>query len=151
MIELDRLLRQSDPLLVSARDPIRKASHRLNVNVMLCSYYGDNVMCADLAWPDRSIEQIYERGRPLPMFRGAMAKVILANLTPYQLRNMMLWHADEIREAELGRNWDEFRSRMAQLRKDGFCVTRAEVFPGLVGISSPTSMPIGVSLEAWCS
>jgi DNA-binding IclR family transcriptional regulator len=69
---------------------------------MLCSFYGDKVMCADLAWPDRSIDEIYERGRPMPLFHGAMAKIVLANLTPYQLRSIMLWHGERIREAGLG-------------------------------------------------
>lgn len=141
VIELDRLVRRSDPFLVSASAPIRDVAQRLKTNIMLCSYYGDKVMCADLAWPDRSIDQIYERGKPMPMFHGAMAKVILANLTPYQLRNMMLWHADQIREAELGSNWDEFKSRMAKLRKDGFCITSGEVFRGLVGIAAPVFDP----------
>jgi DNA-binding IclR family transcriptional regulator len=82
IIELDRLVRKMDPLLSSASPLIRAASVRLNINIMLCSFYGDKVMCADLAWPDHSVEEIYERGRPMPMFRGAMAKIILANLTP---------------------------------------------------------------------
>lgn len=137
VIELDRLVRKMDPLLSSASPLIRAAGARLNVNIMLCSFYGDKVMCADLAWPDESIEQIYERGRPMPMFRGAMAKIILANLTPYQLRSIMLWHAARIREAGLGENWEDFRSRMTKLRRAGFCMSRAEVFPGLIGISAP--------------
>jgi len=137
VIELDRLVRRADPLLTGASSLIRDVSARLAINIMLCSYYGDKVMCADLVWPDRSIPEIYERGRPMPMFRGAMAKTILAHLTPYQLRNMMLWHGDKIREAGLGDTWDQFRSRMARLRKDGYCVTRAEVVPGLVGIGAP--------------
>ncbi len=137
VIELDRLVRRADPLLTSSSEPIREASSRLNVNVMLCSYYGDKVMCTDLVWPDRSIPEAYERGRPMPMFHGAMAKTILAHLTPYQLRNLMLWHAEEIREAGLGTDWDAFRSGMARLRKDGYCVTRSEVVRKLVGIGAP--------------
>ncbi|MEW6640278.1 MAG: IclR family transcriptional regulator C-terminal domain-containing protein [Pseudomonadota bacterium] len=137
IIELDRLVRKMDPLLTSASPMIRAAAERLGVNIMLCSFYGDKVMCADLAWPDRSVEEIYERGRPMPLFRGAMAKIILANLTPYQLRSIMLWHGERIRDAGLGDNWDDFRSRMTKLRRAGFCVSRGEVFNALVGISAP--------------
>lgn len=137
IIELDRLVRKMDPLLSSASTLIRAASVELNINIMLCSFYGDKVMCADLAWPDRSVEEIYERGRPMPLFRGAMAKIILANLTPYQLRSIMLWHGEAIREAGLGDDWEDFRSRMTKLRRAGFCVSRAEVFPGLIGVSAP--------------
>lgn len=137
IIELDRLVRRADPLLTRAGAPMRDVSARLGINVMLCSYYGDKVMCADIVWPERSVPEYYERGRPMPMFRGAMAKTILAHLTPYQLRNIMLWHGELVREAGLGENWEQFRSNMSRLRRDGYCVTRGEVIPDLVGIGAP--------------
>lgn len=137
IIELDRLMRTTDPLATSARPIMHEVSARLGLNMLLCSYYGDNVMCAEIVWPDHSIAMSYERGRRMPMFHGAMAKLILANLSPYQLRNMMLWHAAEIRAAGLGATWDEFRQAMARIRKDGSCVTRGEVVEGLVGVGAP--------------
>ncbi|MEZ5593436.1 MAG: hypothetical protein R3F53_23100 [Gammaproteobacteria bacterium] len=51
---------------------------RLGLNIMLCRYYGDKVMCADQTWPDDSIRSSYQRGRPMPLFSGATAKTILA-------------------------------------------------------------------------
>lgn len=143
IIELDRLMRRTDPLATAARPIMTAVSARLGLNMMLCSYYGDNVMCAEIVWPDLSVTQAYERGRKMPMFQGAMAKLILANLTPYQLRNMMLWHADEIKAANLGDSWEEFRQAMARIRKDGYCVTRSEVVKGLVGIGAPLFDPEG--------
>ena len=137
IIELDRLTRMTDPLLTGATGPLRELSAELRANVMLCSYYGDKVMCVDIVWPDASVEQAYERGRPMPMFRGAMAKTILAHLPPYHLRNIMAWHADEIRAAGLGESWDEFRSHMARLRRTGIVVTRGEVVPRLIGLGAP--------------
>ena len=108
---------------------------------MLCSYYGDKVMCVDRYWTDDSIESSYARGRPFPMFRGATAKPILANLPPYQLRNLMLWHAAEIREAGLGEDWDEFRANLKQLRAAGVCVSHGEVDRGLMGIGAAIFSP----------
>lgn len=143
IIELDRLMRLSDPLAKSARPVMQDVSGRLGLNMMLCSYFGDNVMCAEIVWPDRTVAQAYERGRRMPMFRGAMAKLILANLTPYQLKNMMLWHADEIRAAGLGESWPQFRQAMARIRRQGHCVTRGEVVEGLVGIGAPVFDPDG--------
>lgn len=137
IIEMDRLVRRADPLLTGAGGPMRDVSARLGINVMLCSYYGDKVMCADIVWPERSVPEHYERGRPMPMFRGAMAKTILAHLTPYQLRNIMLWHGDQVREAGLGENWEQFRANMSRLRRDGYCITQGEVIPNLVGIGAP--------------
>lgn len=137
VIELDHLMRMTDPLLTQAAGPMRKLSAELHANVMLCSYYGDKVMCVDLVWPDRTVEQAYERGRPMPMFKGAMAKTILAHLPPYHLRNIQNWHAEAIEAAGLGGNWKEFRATMARLRKAGVVVTRSEVVMGLVGLGAP--------------
>ncbi|MCZ8440815.1 IclR family transcriptional regulator [Achromobacter xylosoxidans] len=141
IIELDRHLRRHDPLMRAARDVMRAAGDELNANLMLCSYYGDKVMCVDRYWTDHSIESSYARGRPFPMFRGATAKPILANLPPYQLRNLMLWHAAEIREAGLGEDWDAFRANLKQLRAAGVCVSHGEVDPGLMGIGSAIFTP----------
>lgn len=141
IIELDRHLRQHDPLMRAARDVMRAAGDELHANLMLCSYYGDKVMCVDRYWTDDSIESSYARSRPFPMFRGATAKPILANLPPYQLRNLMLWHAAEIREAGLGEDWDEFRANLKQLRAAGVCVSHGEVNRGLMGIGAAIFSP----------
>lgn len=141
IIELDRHLRQHDPLMRAARDVMRAIGDELHANLMLCSYYGDKVMCVDRYWPDTSIESSYARGRPFPMFRGATAKPILANLPPYQLRNLMLWHADEIRSAGLGENWDQFRANLKRLRAAGAYVSHGEVDRGLLGIGTAIFSP----------
>lgn len=137
VIELDRLLRLRDPLLLAARAPMAEVAHTHQLNVMLCSYYGDKVMCADIEWPDSGFRSSYERGRPMPMFLGATAKAILAHLTPYQQRNLMLWHANEIRAAGLGDDWDSFRANLKRLRKSGAVVSHGEIDPGLIGIGAP--------------
>lgn len=141
IIELDRHLRKHDPLMRAARDVMRATGDELHANLMLCSYYGDKVMCVDRYWTDNSIESSYARGRPFPMFRGATAKPILANLPPYQLRNLMLWHAAEIREAGLGEDWDEFRANLKRLRAAGVCVSHGEVDRGLMGIGAAIFSP----------
>jgi DNA-binding IclR family transcriptional regulator len=137
IIELDRLLRLRDPILLAARSVMEELARKHNANVMLCCYYGDKVMCADTEWPDTSYQSSYERGRPMPMFLGATAKAILAHLTPYQQRNLMLWHPAEIAAAGLGQNWDEFRANMRRLRRDKVVVSHGEIDPGLVGIGAP--------------
>ncbi|MCW0209037.1 MAG: helix-turn-helix domain-containing protein [Achromobacter sp.] len=141
IIELDRHLRQHDPLMRAARGVMRATGDELHANLMLCSYYGDKVMCVDRYWTDDSIESSYARGRPYTMFHGATAKPILANLPPYQLRNLMLWHSAEIREAGLGEDWDEFRANLKRLRNAGVYVSHGEIDPGLIGIGSAIFSP----------
>lgn len=137
IVELDRLMRISDPLLTAGSKAMHELSARRKINMMLASFYRDSIMCVDIAWPDASIPVNFERGRPMSLFRGAMAKVILAHLSPYQLRNTALNHAEEIRSAGLGNNWAEFRSHMSELARQGYAITRAEMVPGTGGISAP--------------
>ncbi|MES2538481.1 MAG: IclR family transcriptional regulator C-terminal domain-containing protein [Pseudomonadota bacterium] len=137
ILELDRLLRMNDPLITAGRQVMEELSAQYGYNLVLCSYYRDRVMCAAIAWPETKAEAMYERGRPLSMFHGAMAKVILANLSPYQLRNMILKRGDEIKAAELGQNWNEFRDNMSQIRREGCSVTFAEVMENTVGLGAP--------------
>lgn len=143
IIELDRLMRISDPLLTASSRFMHEVAARHKLNMMLASFYRDSIMCVDIAWPDPSIPANFERGRPMSLFRGAMAKIILAHLSPYQLRNMALHHAEEIREAGLGNNWTEFRSQMAQLARQGYAITRAEMMAGAGGVSAPVFDPEG--------
>lgn len=137
VIELDRLVRLRDPILLAARDVMSAMAREQKVNMMLCAYYGDKVMCVDTEWPDTSYTSSYERGKPMPMFLGATAKAILAHLTPYQQRNLMLWHPEEIRAAGLGDNWDEFRANMRRVRKEGVVVSHGEIDKGLIGVGAP--------------
>ncbi len=135
-IEFDRLLRHHDPPN-AARPVIERVSAQVKANVMLCSHYGDKVMCIDRIWPDESVVSSYERGRPMPMFLGATAKSILANLSQYQQRSLMLSHPEEIRNAGLGRTWEEFRQNLREWRKAGVYVSHGEVDPGRIGIGAP--------------
>ncbi|MFZ2858050.1 IclR family transcriptional regulator [Acidovorax sp.] len=141
IIELDRMMRIHDPLLTAGRVVMEETSHRLGMNMLLASYYRDGIMCVDIAWPDASIVQVYERGRPMSLFRGAMAKIILAYLSPYQLRNVALHHTEEIRAAGLGADWPAFRAEMAKIAREGTCITRGELWVGALGISAPVFDP----------
>lgn len=143
IVELDRLMRISDPLLTASSKLMHEVAAQTKLNMMLASFYRDSIMCVDIAWPDASIARHFERGRPMSLFRGAMAKIILAHLSPYQLRNVALNHSDEIRSAGLGGNWAEFRSHMAELARQGYAITRGEMAMGTGGVSAPIFDPEG--------
>lgn len=142
VIELDRLIRRNDPLLTAARPLMEELNAELDISVMLCSYYGENVLCTDSIWTETGGgRRDYERGRPMSIFAGSMAKVILANISPYQRRNLMLHHAKELQQAGLGANWKEFSAHMRRIRRAGVCVTRGEVVPDLTGVAAPIFDP----------
>lgn len=137
VVELDRLLRLHDPLVGVARAIMHETSGATGLNLMLCGFYRDKVMCLHTEWSNPAVHSSYERGRPMPMFLGATAKAILAHLTPYQQRNLMLRKGDEIRDAGLGDGWDAFRANLLRLRREEVIVTYGEIDPGLVGVGAP--------------
>ena len=73
----------------------------------------------------------------MPLFRGATSKVILAGMPGRDLRRLFRSREAEIDAAGLGPDWDTFRKRLAQIRKDGFLVTRAELDQNRTGIAAP--------------
>jgi DNA-binding IclR family transcriptional regulator len=140
VIEFDRTIRLSDPVLRAALPSIRWLAQQVDgqSTLLLCRLYQDMVMCIHQERPDdRSPLVSYERGRPMPMFRGAASKAILAHLPPRQLRRVHSRFADGIAAAGLAPDWPTFRDRMAAIRKDGICVARGELDPGVIGLSAP--------------
>jgi DNA-binding IclR family transcriptional regulator len=95
------------------------------------------VLCVHQEVTNPALRTSLERGRPMELFRGAAPRVILASLPTYQLRTLMLRHADRIRAAGLGATWDEFRKRLKAVRKDGYYVAKGEVDPDMVGVAAP--------------
>jgi DNA-binding IclR family transcriptional regulator len=88
----------------------------------------------------------YERGRLMPLYRGATAKIILAHLPTRTLKSLFAHDAAEIEGAGLGKSFDEFRRALAGLRRAGICITHGEVDPGRTGIGAPIFDRDGVVL-----
>lgn len=137
IVELEHLVRAHDPLMRSAHEPMVEASRRTGLNVMLCGYYGDRVMCLDMVWPDDATASFYQRGRPMPLLYGAMAKVILAHFSPYQMRRLYDAHAEEIRASGFATDWEGFRAALLVIRQQGYAITDSEVFEQMVGVAAP--------------
>lgn len=140
IIQLDRQIQISDPMLRAARgvmhDLIRHAAE--GSALLLCRLFHDRVMCVHQVLGRGPQEPVsYERGRLMPLFRGATSKIILAHLPPRTLKSLFEQDGAEIAAAGFGRAWDEFRTALAAIRRDGFIVTRGEIDPGRVGIGVP--------------
>jgi len=148
VIELDRQVRRLDPLIRGASPAMSAlaAVPGMNATVLLCRLYGPTVMCVDQrtsAMLDQALPVSFERGRPMPLFRGAASKTILANLPPRALRRHFEQSGQAIREAGLGDDWKTFNTNLRRLRQKGVCVTYGEIDAGVVGISSPIFTPEG--------
>lgn len=137
IIELDRQIRLSDPMLQHAIPVMQGMVKQYDGVALLCTYYRDKVMSIHHEASDASIQFIMQRGRPFPLYRGSPSKAILAYLPPHQLKSMVLHDGPKIREAGLGETWPEFRDSLREIRQEGVIFAYGELDRELVGISSP--------------
>lgn len=138
IIELDRQMQRSDPLL-AATEPVWPQLLRPDREqvALLCGLFRDEVLCIGQAARHRRIAVSYTRGRPMPLFRGATAKAILAWLPERRLGRLFAEKRAEIRKAGLGDSQAEFLSALKAIRSQGHCITFGEVDPGVVGVAVP--------------
>jgi DNA-binding IclR family transcriptional regulator len=138
IIELDRQIQRSDPLLHVAESVMQGLLHPDHGQVvLLCSLFRDEVLCVHQAARDKTLALSYTRGRPMPLFRGATSKVMLGWLPERRLTRLFLDHQDEIRKAGLGRTREEFLAALKAIRRQGYAITRGEVDASVVGVAVP--------------
>jgi DNA-binding IclR family transcriptional regulator len=137
IIQYDRQIQLTDPLLRVAK-PIMAEIMRFapaGSTVLLCRIFRETVLCVHQVAEAAEARVSYERGRPMPLFRGATSKIILAYLPLRDLRRLYEVHRAQITEAALGDAWEAFRRAMAEMRKAGHAITYAEVDPERIGIA----------------
>jgi DNA-binding IclR family transcriptional regulator len=140
IIQMERQIQVTDPMLIAARivmvDLIQHAVE--GSTAILCRLFHDRVMCMHQVMSRGPQEPVsYERGRLMPLYRGATAKIILAHLPTRTLKSLFAHDAAAISAAGLGSSFDEFRRALATLRRAGICVTHGEVDHGRTGIGAP--------------
>jgi DNA-binding IclR family transcriptional regulator len=86
---------------------------------------------------DVSFRSSYERGRPMPLTRGATSKVILANLPARRLNKLLSANLDRESAGAPKQGAQDFRAVLGDIKKRGYCVTRGEVDRGKVGLAAP--------------
>jgi len=140
IIQMDRQIQVSDPMLRAARGVMHALIPRAGDGsaLLLCRLFHDRVMCVHQVLGRGPQEPVsYERGRLMPLFRGATSKIILAHLPARTLKSMFEQNAAEIAQAGFGKSWDELRSSLAAIRRAGVAVTLGEIDPGRVGVGAP--------------
>jgi DNA-binding IclR family transcriptional regulator len=132
-IAFDRLTRLTDPLVQNGRSVLDEAVAGCGIPCvgLLCRLYDGTVMCvADAATRGADFRSSYERGRPMPLTRGATSKVILAQLPARRLKGLL--------KEEFAAS---FRAGLSDIRRQGFAITRGEIDSGMVGLAAPVVAP----------
>lgn len=146
IVELDRIARTSDPILIEGGAILEELVREPPIEIvgLLCRLYREKVMCVDQRASRNADSAVsYERGRLMPLFRGAASKVILAYLERRRVRRLFEENMDDIHAQGLGGTWNEFRLTLRRIRSQGVFVTRGELDAGRVGVSIPLLDPSG--------
>lgn len=139
-VEFDRRVRLTDPLIEPSHAFIQELveAARVPCVAVMARLYGTQVICvASLQAEGAHIPTGYERGRPMPLLRGATSKAVLAMLPGRALKKVLSSAPETMAALEIER----LRHDLASIRKLGFCVTRGEVDEGLAGIAVPLARP----------
>lgn len=135
LIELDWMMRKYDPVLSAGRTYIEQLSQRTGLTVFVSAFYDEKIINTFILSPNNDLNYSFGRGRPLPLFRGAQAKV----LTSYQgIKKIKELYEVKIKSDPLNTySLEEILKQAKQIRKDGFCITNNELNLGQTGIAVP--------------
>ncbi len=137
VVELDYLLRRSDPLILNGRRHLEALAAARPCTALLVRWYRNKVLCVDSVRSVENPQSSYPRGRPMPLARGAIARAILAFLPRRQLEPLVERKLDEFRAVGLGDTVDAVIESLRKVRRAGVAVAHGEVTPGVVGIAVP--------------
>ncbi|WLS00680.1 IclR family transcriptional regulator [Shinella sumterensis] len=140
IIQLDRQIRLQDPLIKAGSSIMKRlaAESPFDGTFLLCRLYRNQVICVHQearGFSDLTVS--YERGRLMPLHRGAASKIILAHLPVRPVRAYQATNATDIEAAGLGGDWETMKQSLRRIRKAGICITHAELDNGAIGIAAP--------------
>jgi DNA-binding IclR family transcriptional regulator len=138
IVELDRQIRLADPLLRAAAGLLGPLAADTGGTVLLCRVHASKVLCihqesASQAPLQAAMSVSYERGKAMPLYRGATSRIILAHLPQAELERLWTHDRDAIAAAGLPASFEAFCANLAQLREQKVCATENEVDPGIAG------------------
>lgn len=137
IITLDCRIRETDPLLKAAQPVMQVLSAETACASILCRMYNDEVINVHQQPGYDVIGAIIGRGRPLPLFRGAPSKVMLAWMPTARLHRLYQRHADDPDKHAIAPDWPAFKQYFAEIRRRGYYLSIKEVDPLAAGISAP--------------
>jgi DNA-binding IclR family transcriptional regulator len=135
--ELDWRMRARDPLIVASRPVMVELAADFPGIALLCRRYRDKVLCVHQEQTRVDFRSTYERGRALPLLRGAASRIILAYLPPARLARMVSQQPEEFAAAGLGASLEEVRTVLKQIRATGYDITSEQVTAGATGVAAP--------------
>jgi len=150
VVELESLIRETDPVMRAGQPLLRQLAHDTGAHVLLSNVYGNHLLNVAHEPGLEDLELTYLRGRALPWFRGAPSRAVLAFWPRARVRQLF----DQVLGAEAtDERWDTTWAELKAVRKAGWCASRAELDPHVVGYGAPLLLEGEVigSLSLVCS
>lgn len=141
VITLDYRIRVSDPVLRIARDAMRELAAETGCGVILCRMYTHEIINMHHEHGRDDVAIRFDRGRPLPLFRGSASKVVVSQLPTARLKRLYEQHAGEPDTQAIAPDWPGFRQYFAEIRRRGHYVSFEEIDEGVIGIAAPVIAP----------
>jgi DNA-binding IclR family transcriptional regulator len=138
IVQLDRQTRLLDPLMQVAQPAMKMSVSDVEVPgvMLLCRLFRKQVMCIHQEFTQSPSSTIsYERGRPLPLYRGAASKVILAHLPARTVHAFYDENKASMMQAGFSETWDGVKSTLRSIRTAKTCITVGELDEGITGVA----------------
>jgi len=135
--ELDYRMRNSDPLIIASRPVMAELVEAVPGIALLCRRYRDKVLCVHQESRGAGFASTYERGRALPLSRGAASRIILAHLPPRTIRRLHQEDPSGFAEGGLGESPAAVKAALKDIRQRGWDVTESQVTRGVTGVAAP--------------
>jgi DNA-binding IclR family transcriptional regulator len=136
VVELDRQIRLADPLLQAAEALLDRLAQETGGTVLLCRLHGSKVLCIHQVKGEHAALAVsYDRGRAMPLYRGATSKIILAGLPQAQLKQLWLAEGRALAAAGLPDDFAQLLKLLRGMRELGYCLTEGEVDTDAAGLA----------------
>jgi DNA-binding IclR family transcriptional regulator len=138
IVELDSQIRVHDPLIAAAADILKSLSDRTGGTTILARLHGLRVVCVDQVRGRHGPPQVsYERGRAMPLYRGATSTAILAHLDSDTLQAVTSRDAAALNQAGLPCTPGALTQHFEPVRMQGFAHSDSAVDAETLGWGVP--------------
>ncbi|MFZ7091431.1 IclR family transcriptional regulator [Primorskyibacter sp. 2E233] len=148
--EMDYLMQRADPVIAAGQGALRLLAQTHPGSAFLARWYGRRILCVASESSAPGLRSSYPRGRPMPLARGAISRVILAHLPKREQEAIGGENLGEFARTGTGETVQEIRATLRRVRREGVAVAHGEVTPGVVGIAAPLLEPGGTPVAALC-
>jgi DNA-binding IclR family transcriptional regulator len=150
VIELESLIRETDPITQVGSPILRDLSKVTGCDVLLSNVYGDHLINVMHEAGVEPLELSYLRGRNLPWFKGSPSKAVLAFLPRARVRQLFEKTFGTQVDEE---SWAAAVKELRAIRKAGYCMSLGELDPDVMGFGAPVILENEVigSVSLTCS